>query len=541
MKSISQRLRIYLILFVVSLGVILLYGKFEKWIDIAWWVQLDYLINFDKYKSIYANVADYNTATANAKKIITTQISKRVNDLWVWDAEVKIENRWNKDYVVVKIWWISDIESAKAKIGKTVELEFKILNKSNTLDQTAQRKAYAQAMFEKVKSEPNSFYAYATGKTDIDVYYAAWVIDEATVPIWLKKDIWEIKKIATGIVYDKIIEWIYSTGTDSKGKSTLNEWFFIVKNTDIVNTTGKNWTWIVKTNLLEYIYIDNKVNWIPAEFDKKILNGSYFQQATVTRDSFGKPAINITFNQEWQAIFCDVTSKNVNNQMAIFVWWILTTAPTINQKICGWSAIINWDYTPESAKELSNDLNEWALPAQLILANENKIDATLGSAALDWAIKATILWLIAIFIFMRYLFDLRKSIIAMISLLVFLTILMAIIKIFGYALSLSGISAIILNIWMWVDAAILIFERLREEYKWWDMNQSINIAYDRSWHAIRDGQLSTVAIWLLLFGIGTDVFKWFWLMMIINIWLILLISVPLIKELLKIFYNKQNR
>jgi hypothetical protein len=42
---------------------------------------LDYLINFDKYKTIYPNAADYTAATANAKKIITTQISKRVNEL----------------------------------------------------------------------------------------------------------------------------------------------------------------------------------------------------------------------------------------------------------------------------------------------------------------------------------------------------------------------------------------------------------------------------------------------------------------------------
>ena len=127
----------------------------------------------------------------------------------------------------------------------------------------------------------------------------------------------------------------------------------------------------------------------------------------------------------------------------------------------------------------------------------------------------------------------------MISLSVFLTILLAILKIFWYALSLSGISAIILNIGMGVDAAVLIFERLREEYKWWDMNQAINIAYDRSRDAIRDGQLSTLAIWLLLFWIGTDVFKWFGLMMMVNIILILLISVPMIKELLKLFYKKQ--
>jgi hypothetical protein len=46
------------------------------------------------------------------------------------------------------------------------------LNTNHTDVQKAERKAYAQAMYDAVTKEPQNFYAYATGKTDIDVYYA---------------------------------------------------------------------------------------------------------------------------------------------------------------------------------------------------------------------------------------------------------------------------------------------------------------------------------------------------------------------------------
>lgn len=60
-------------------------------------------------------------------------------------------------------------------------------------------------------------------------------------------------------------------------------------------------------------------------------------------------------------------------------------------------------------------------------------------------------------------------------------------------------AAIILNIGMGVDAAILIYERLREEViRGKKEEEAIYTAYDRSWPAIFGGQMSTIAIGILL-------------------------------------------
>jgi len=63
--------------------------------------------------------------------------------------------------------------------------------------------------------------------------------------------------------------------------------------------------------------------------------------------------------------------------MAIFVGGDLLTAPIIQSKICGGTAQIDGSFTPESAKELADSLNDGALPAPLILMQEEKISPTL--------------------------------------------------------------------------------------------------------------------------------------------------------------------
>jgi hypothetical protein len=44
--------------------------------------------------------------------------------------------------------------------------------------------------------------------------------------------------------------------------------------------------------------------------------------------------------------------------------------------------------------------------------------------------------------------------------------------------------------------------------------------------------MSTLAIWALLVLLGSDLFQWFGLVMILNIVILLAVSVPLIKRLL---------
>jgi preprotein translocase subunit SecD len=98
-----------------------------------------------------------------------------------------------------------------------------------------------------------------------------------------------------------------------------------------------------------------------------------------------------------------------------------------------------------------------------------------------------------------------------------------------------------LSIGMGVDANVLIFERVKEELqlkKW--IHQSIIDGCEKSWSAIRDGNATTFMIAILLFFMGTNVFKGFGTMMMVNIILTLMVIVPLTQQLLLVFFQEEK-
>ena len=292
---------------------------------------------------------------------------------------------------------------------------------------------------------------------------------------------------------------------------------------------------------MEEVFVQDKLSWVNAQSeDGKILNGANFKYAAVSTSQLWQPVVVISFDDTWKEIFCNITSNNIWREMAIFIWWEMITSPVIQSKICDGSAQIDGNFTAESAKELTSQLNEWALPAPLILMQEEKVSPTLWENAFNGALLAMGIWFLVIYLYMTYLYGWKKWLISLISLWVYTMVLFAIVKIIDYALSLSGIAAIILSIWMAVDANVLIFERMKEEKENKKSDsEAINTAYDRSWNAIRDGQISTWMIGLLLMLMWINMFKWFGTMLVVWVLLTLLINVPVIKELLHIFYRKK--
>lgn len=267
----------------------------------------------------------------------------------------------------------------------------------------------------------------------------------------------------------------------------------------------------------------------------EILNGAFFSYAAPSVNQLGKSVVSITFNEKGKEIFCNLTKEYTNKQMAIFVAWQLMTAPTINEPICGWSAQIDGSFTKESAKELSEWLNEWALPAPLILSQEEKISAALGDGAIQWALIAASIGLLLILILLIWFYGIKIGLLWFSILFIYLVYLLAAFKLIDYAFSLSGIAAIILSLGFAIDANILIFERLREELNnGKSFSSAVDVAYERSREAIRDWNATTLIIFLVLFGMGMSIFKGFGMAGLISGWLILIVNVPLTKLLLKL-------
>ena len=363
--------------------------------------------------------------------------------------------------------------------------------------------------------------------------------------IWLddlKNAILSFDTSDTSSVQTYEMDWFTYIVAIRDTKSASEQWFnFVIANW--VNEEEFNKALESQTfYTFEEVFVQDKLSRINAQSeDGKILNGANFKYASVSTSQLWQPVVVISFDDAGKEIFCNITSNSIGKEMAIFIGWEMITSPVIQAKICDGSAQIDGNFTAESAKELTSQLNEWALPAPLILMQEEKVSPTLWENALNGAILAMAIWFIAIFVYMTAMYWWKKWFVSLISLSIYTIVLLAIVKMIDYALSLSGIAAIILSIWMAVDANVLIFERMREEKENKKSDaEAINVAYDRSWNAIRDGQISTWMIGLLLMMMWINMFKGFGTMLVIGVLLTLLINAPVIKELLHIFYRKEK-
>lgn len=356
----------------------------------------------------------------------------------------------------------------------------------------------------------------------------------ASIPNFDASKIWEVQTISnlgsTYVIYVK--EW------KAKWEHLYNE--IIVK--DVNEEEFKE---ALKSKVvydIEFVFVQDRIDRVTAKTSKwDILNWAYFKYAAVSQWQMWEPVVAINFDDKGKEVFCDITAENIGTQMAIFVWWEMMTSPVIQAKICGWTAQIDWQFTSTTAKELVDNLNNWAMPAALVLMQEDKVSPSLWEKALQWALIAALIWTLAIFVYIALKYGLKKWFITLCVLLSFIAILAWIMKLINYALSLSWIAAVILSIWMAVDSNILIYERMKEEIKNWRSNQSaIDVAYDRSRPAIRDGNISTILIAVLLWSLGTNMFKWFGFMLVVTTLMTLLINVPITKILLKQFYKNEN-
>ncbi len=311
-----------------------------------------------------------------------------------------------------------------------------------------------------------------------------------------------------------------------------------VADTAVFENTLKNQT----IYTIDEIFVQDRLLWKIALWnDGAPLNGAYFSFARPETSQLGEPSVGIEFNGQWKEIFCEVTSNNIGRSMGIFIWWVPATIATIQTRICDGRAQISWGFDKEKAQETAKELNSWNMPAPLILLQEEKVSPSLWDYAFQWALIATLVGLLAIVLYIFFIYWIRKAIVTACTMVMFIVVLAAVLKFIDYALSLSWIAAIILSIWMAVDANILIFERMNEEVKEGKTYlSSIKAATKRSWSAIRDGQISTLLIWLLLFAYWINMFKWFGSMIILTALLTLLINVPFIEDMLEIVYRNKK-
>jgi preprotein translocase subunit SecD len=165
--------------------------------------------------------------------------------------------------------------------------------------------------------------------------------------------------------------------------------------------------------------------------------------------------------------------------------------------------------TSAEAKDLSSLLRGGALTAPISIVNERVITATLGEKNIDDGVKALVIGLIALFVFMIVYYHVF-GIVANLVLLANVVVLTALLSMLGTALTLPGIAGIILTVGMAVDANVLIYERIREELRNGVTPQAaIKAGFEKAFSAIADSNVTTFIAGVVLFVFGTGAIKGF--------------------------------
>jgi SecD/SecF fusion protein len=235
----------------------------------------------------------------------------------------------------------------------------------------------------------------------------------------------------------------------------------------------------------------------------------------------------------------DAWSRRVMNQgeqlAAVLDDRVISIAPLKDNTILSDNAQIDGKFDPGYVTNLVELLRSGSLPVSLKLESAEKVDPTIGGAALDKMVIAgvTAFGLIGLFLIVYYAFP---GVIALIALLLYILFTLTLLKLLNATFSLAGIAGFILSVGMAVDANILVFERFKEEMKnGKTLQQAIELGFRRALPAIVDSNACTILTSLVLATLGTGAVKGFATTLIAGVAISLFTAVVVTRSLLMFF------
>jgi preprotein translocase subunit SecD len=237
-----------------------------------------------------------------------------------------------------------------------------------------------------------------------------------------------------------------------------------------------------------------------------VYTGKELASASPGYDQSGNP--DITFVTKDPAKFYDLTKANLGKLLAIFLDKRYVSAATIQGEISS-NGQITGQFTQEQTTTLANELNAGALPVSISIIEKESIGPTLGKIDLIQSLKASMLGLGLVLLFMIVVYRL-PGLLADLALIIYVIVMLGILALSHATLTLPGIAGFVLSIGMAVDANVLIFERIKEEL--WNgktMRASVRVGFSRAFSAVFDSHFTTIVGAGVLFMLGTGTVKGF--------------------------------
>lgn len=300
------------------------------------------------------------------------------------------------------------------------------------------------------------------------------------------------------------------------------------------------------------------LSWIPARGDAGTrLTGELLDEAfaSISQDVTGaEPQVNIQWNEEGGEIFDQIAERLYNSgeygapqrALGIFLDNARLSFPQILQPAYHGSGVITGSFTIEEVEQMANLLKSGALPMPLQKPPlyQERVSATLGANFVDMSVKAGMIGIILVMLFMIAYYRL-PGVLASLALMFYGALVLALFKMIPVTLTLAGLGGFVLSIGMAVDANVLIFERMKEEFRTGrTFGAAVEAGFNRAWSAIRDSNVTTFIVCIILFWVGNSLVagapvKGFALTLFIGVAVSMFTAIVVTRTLLRLFVGSR--
>lgn len=260
---------------------------------------------------------------------------------------------------------------------------------------------------------------------------------------------------------------------------------------------------------------------------KQGLTGEYITDARVAFDNSpgegNRPYVQVTFNKTGADLFGALTKNNVKRRMAIVLDDTVDSAPIIQTEIPGGICSIHLgglkpiNEVLDEAKDLALVLKSGALPAPVRILEERSVGASLGPELIRRGSMAALVGLFAVLVFMAFYYRF-SGVVADVALVLNGLVVLAIMAALNSTLTLPGIAGFVLTLGMAVDANVLINERIREELKTGrTILSAVKTGYDKVFWTIFDGHVTALVAGFVIRAYGSGPVRGFATTLIIGL------------------------
>ncbi|HTP27841.1 MAG TPA: protein translocase subunit SecD [Anaeromyxobacteraceae bacterium] len=281
---------------------------------------------------------------------------------------------------------------------------------------------------------------------------------------------------------------------------------------------------------------------------KTELTGDYISDARAAVDNSqgtGKPVVVFTMTPEGGRLMEKLTSENLGARMATVLDSKVETAPIIQGKIASNGQISlgsgrSYQEMFDEANDIALVLKAGALPAPVTIYEERMVGATLGPELIRKGATAALAGLVSVVLFM-ILYYRATGLIADLALVLNGLLVLAIMSIIGSTLTLPGIAGFVLTLGMAVDANVLINERIREELRAGrSVRQAVEQGYDKVFWTIVDSHVTTLVAGVVLMQYGSGPVRGFAVTLIIGLVASMFTSIVVTRALMDYFTRRDT-